>query len=113
MARSVLVTSPSAGDGKTTVTFGLARALTLLGKSVIIVEADLRQPAASRPAEFGQGGGLTAILTGRSEVSDELVEVDAITMRPARGQRSAAFSFSVLPAGVSRRSCSCPLPLRG
>jgi succinoglycan biosynthesis transport protein ExoP len=101
VARSVLVTSPGAGDGKTTVTFGLARALTLLGKSVIIIEADLRHPPAGRPAEFGRGGGLTAILTGRSEVPDELVEVDAISMRPTpQSKEGSAFSFSVLPAGV-------------
>jgi Mrp family chromosome partitioning ATPase/capsular polysaccharide biosynthesis protein len=99
--RSLLVTSPSAGDGKTTVTFGLARALTLLGKSAIIVEADLRRPSTGRPAEFGQGGGLTAVLMGRSEVSDELVEVDAISMRPPReNDEDAALSFSVLPPGL-------------
>ena len=110
VARSVLVTSPSAGDGKTTVTFGLARALTLLGKSVIIIEADLRQPPAGRPTEFGRGEGLSAILMGRSEVPDELVEVDAVSMRPGPQDKasaafsfsvtSAAFSFSVLPAGI-------------
>ena len=98
--RSLLVTSACAGDGKTTVTFGLARALTLLGKSVIIVEADLRHPRPGRPAEFGRGGGLTSILTGRSEVPDELVEVDAVSMRPAPRSKEGAFSFSVLPAGV-------------
>jgi capsular polysaccharide biosynthesis protein/Mrp family chromosome partitioning ATPase len=99
--RSLLVTSPSAGDGKTTVTFGLARALTLLGKSAIIVEADLRHPRAGRSAEFGHGGGLTAVLMGRSEIPDELVEVDAISMRPNHGSNDgAALSFSVLPAGL-------------
>jgi capsular polysaccharide biosynthesis protein/Mrp family chromosome partitioning ATPase len=99
--RSLLVTSPSAGDGKTTVTFGLARALTLLGKSAIIVEADLRPPRAGRSAEFGRGEGLTAVLMGRSEVPDELVEVDAVSMRPTRGSNeAAALSFSVLPAGL-------------
>jgi capsular polysaccharide biosynthesis protein/Mrp family chromosome partitioning ATPase len=101
LPRSLLVTSPSAGDGKTTVTFGLARALTLLGKSAIIVEADLRHARAGRSPEFGQGGGLTAVLMGRSEIPDELVEVDAISMRPNRGSNEgAAVSFSVLPAGL-------------
>jgi Mrp family chromosome partitioning ATPase/capsular polysaccharide biosynthesis protein len=98
--RALLVTSPSGGDGKTTVTFGLARALTMLGKSAIIVEADLRHPGAGRSAEFGRGGGLTAVLMGRSEVADELVEVDAISMAPTPRSEGAAFSFSVLPAGL-------------
>jgi polysaccharide biosynthesis transport protein len=100
--RSVLVTSPSAGDGKTTVTFGLARALTRLGKSVIIIGADLRHPRADQHTEVGRGGGLTAVLTGRSEVADELVEVDAISTGPIRGSKGGeVFSFSrtfVLPA---------------
>jgi Mrp family chromosome partitioning ATPase len=100
--RSVLVTSPSAGDGKTTVTFGLARALTRLGKSVIIIGADLRHPRADQHTEVGRGGGLTSVVAGRSEVADELVEVDAISTGPIRGSKGGeVFSFSrtfVLPA---------------
>jgi Mrp family chromosome partitioning ATPase len=100
--RSLLVTSPSAGDGKTTVTFGLARALTRLGKSVIIIGANLGHPRADQHTEVGRGGGLTAVLTGLSEVADELVEMNAISTGPIRGSKGGeVFSFSrtfILPA---------------
>ena len=111
--RSLLVTSPCAGDGKTTVTFGLARALTLLGKSAIIVEADLRHPRAGRPAEFGRGGGLTAILMGRSEIPDELVEVDAVSMRPTRREQPRCGRFVLCPPRRSPRSAAAPFAFHG
>jgi polysaccharide biosynthesis transport protein len=112
--KSLLVTSPGAGDGKTTVTFGLARALTRLGKSVIIIGADLRHPRVDRHTKVGPGGGLTAVLTGRSEVPDELVEVDAISTGPTRGSDgSEVFSFSrtfILPAwGLAPQMLLSPL----
>jgi succinoglycan biosynthesis transport protein ExoP len=43
--KTVLVTSAVAGEGKTTVAFGLARAAALSGRQVILVEADLRHPS--------------------------------------------------------------------
>jgi Mrp family chromosome partitioning ATPase len=44
MPRRMFVTSPSAGDGKTTTAFNLAWALTTRGKKVLLVELNLAQP---------------------------------------------------------------------
>jgi succinoglycan biosynthesis transport protein ExoP len=61
----LMVTSPSAGDGKTTTSANLAVALAQAGKSVIIVSADLRKPRLHR---FFEGitnvEGLVDVLTG-------------------------------------------------
>jgi uncharacterized protein involved in exopolysaccharide biosynthesis/Mrp family chromosome partitioning ATPase len=43
--RIIVVTSPSDGDGKTTCTLALASALVAGGKSVLVVDANLRCPA--------------------------------------------------------------------
>jgi polysaccharide biosynthesis transport protein len=42
--RSVLITSPSSGEGKTTVTANLGVALAQAGRRVILVSSDLRRP---------------------------------------------------------------------
>lgn len=61
--RVVIVTSAVAGEGKTTVAIGLARAAASAGQTVILVEADFKRPAFRR--ELGVGAdalGLTDVL---------------------------------------------------
>jgi Mrp family chromosome partitioning ATPase/LPS O-antigen subunit length determinant protein (WzzB/FepE family) len=59
LPRSVLITSSVADEGKSTSIWGLARGLSALGYSVIIVNGDLRNPSA--------GPGLVDALAGRVE----------------------------------------------
>lgn len=46
--RTILVTSPEVGDGKTTVASNLAVTLARAGKAVLLVDGDLRDPALHR-----------------------------------------------------------------
>jgi polysaccharide biosynthesis transport protein len=61
-ARSVLVTSPAPGSGKTTVAWHLASAAAEAGERVLLLEADLRKPDLA--AMLGDPGavGLTELL---------------------------------------------------
>jgi tyrosine-protein kinase len=60
--RSVLVTSHSAGVGKSTVAWNLARVAASSSK-VVIVETDLRNPTLSRQHGLSVGPGLAELLT--------------------------------------------------
>jgi capsular exopolysaccharide synthesis family protein len=61
--KTVLVTSAVAGEGKTTVACGLARAAALSGRRVVLIEADLRHPSFTYqlPLEEGTPGLASAL----------------------------------------------------
>lgn len=76
--RCVLVTSPDAGEGKTTVAVNLARALMAGGDDVILIEADLRRPmAAAQLGVESNGTGLSSGLVGARTLDELLVPVDS------------------------------------
>jgi polysaccharide biosynthesis transport protein len=85
------------------VALGLARALTALGKRVIVIQADLRSPRSADDRRLADGGGLAAVLTRRSSLRDALIEIhedrDADEAPPDPQRRRSPLSYSVLPAG--------------
>lgn len=69
----LLVTSPSAGDGKTTTAANLAVTLAQAGKSVILVGADLRKPRIHRFfPDISNRKGLVDVLNGELRLPDAL-----------------------------------------
>lgn len=61
----VLVTSAVPGEGKSTVSAGLARAVALSGRTCVLVEADLRRPTFAQQFDLGDDQrGLTTALVG-------------------------------------------------
>ncbi len=69
--RAVMVTSAVRGEGKTSVAIGLAQAIALSGRPVILVELDLRHPSLARAFKLSDHGGVTSALLG-SEPNDLL-----------------------------------------
>jgi len=65
-----VVTSPSSGEGKSTVTTNLAASIAATGVRVLVVEADLRRPQVHNYFGVEGGAGLTDILIGRAELAD-------------------------------------------
>jgi len=98
-AKTMLITSPSPLDGKTSVTLSLARSLAEFGQKVIAVECDLRRPRFADYLELSQAHGLSSILAGMAPWSQEVVEVDANLRAGASRARDASLRFSVLPSG--------------
>ena len=74
---TVMISSPTKGDGKTTVAVHLAAALAQDGQDVVLVDADMRHPQVAVRLGIDPPLGLSDVITGQSEVRDALVEVDA------------------------------------
>lgn len=68
--RSILVTSAEPGEGKSTVSTSIARALADAGEPVIIIDADLRRPTIAKKFKIDSKVGLTQVLAGQVELAD-------------------------------------------
>ena len=76
----VLVTSPGAGEGKTTTSAHLAALLAEVGKTVLVVSADFRRPRVHEYFGTPREPGLSDVLTGQTELS--LGDLDMQTTVP-------------------------------
>lgn len=85
---TILVTSPSAGDGKTAVVSGLSRSIANVGQSVIAADCDFRAHKLSESYRGHATAGLEDVGTGASEPLATLVTANPSNFRVAvaRGQ---------------------------
>lgn len=78
-SRTILVTSPEAADGKTTVVSNLAIAMAQAGQKTLVLEADFRKPMQNKIFGVNHNNkGLSSVLAG----ADELEEVIKSTCVP-------------------------------
>ena len=102
-AKTVLVTSPSAGDGKSMLVSNLAIAMAQAGQKTIVLDADFRKP--TQHIIFGtdpDGPGLTAALNGKATLAQAIqsTEVQGLSLltcgsnmpNPAETLSSPAFA---------------------
>jgi len=89
--RSILITSPGKGDGKTTLSSNLACAMAQFGKKVLLIDANMHNPGLSAIFNMSDEPGLTELMTG------ECVKFEAI-------HRSQVPNLDILPGGNSRNS---------
>lgn len=98
--RSLLVTSATPGEGKTTVALNLALAEAVARNSnVILLEADLRRPALGRRLGIDSEPGLAEILSRNASIA-EAVRTAEVPGRRTRNGTSPAASFAVITAGA-------------
>jgi succinoglycan biosynthesis transport protein ExoP len=76
LPKSLVVTSPNAGEGKSTTSVALAINFAQLGMKVLLLDADLRNPSAHRLLQREAESGLTNHLVGTASAEDILQVTD-------------------------------------
>jgi capsular exopolysaccharide synthesis family protein len=71
--RSIVVTSPMPGEGKSMSACNIALTLALAGSRVVLIEADLRKPRVGEYLGLDSAVGLTNVLAGQHALEDVLV----------------------------------------
>lgn len=66
--KTIMITSPSEGNGKTTVASNLAQSMAHLEQSVILVDADLRRPAVHSSLKMSKGPGISDVIKNNEEL---------------------------------------------
>lgn len=85
--QTILVTSSSPGEGKSTTTSNLAVVFAQEGKRVVLVDADMRKPTAHYTFHVTNTLGLSNLLTRQSSIEETVKEtgvqgLDIITSGP-------------------------------
>lgn len=76
--KTIQVTSPRSGDGKTTTVANLAIALARAGQRIIVVDCDLRRPKLHEAFALSTDVGFTSVLLGEVPISAALQEVPGL-----------------------------------
>ncbi len=74
--KSVMVTSASHGEGKTTVATNLAVVMAEDGRDIILIDGDMRHPKANERLSVGSASGLDSVLMGERSVEDALIDLE-------------------------------------
>ena len=89
--QTILVTSAVPGEGKSVTAAELARSMAEAGKSVILVNANLRRPSQNVLFQTSESGGLTDVLSGQLPL-DEAIATSNVE------------NLSILNSGVSTQN---------
>ncbi|GAA0351015.1 polysaccharide biosynthesis tyrosine autokinase [Actinoallomurus spadix] len=92
--RTIVVSSPLEGDGKSSVALNLAFCLAQDGARVVIVDADLRRPTVASSLGLVEEAGLTSVLSGQASVAD-------VIQRAERGSTIKVLTSGPVPPNPS------------
>jgi capsular exopolysaccharide synthesis family protein len=84
--KTILVTSPAPGDGKTTLISNLAIAVAQGDRRTLLIDADCRRPMQHKIFKLSDKTGLSSVLGGQAKFADAV-------------QKTAIANLDVLPCG--------------
>ena len=93
----VVVASPRAGEGKTMLAINLARTFELRSKSVLLIDANLRKPDASKIMKVLDNDGLANVLASGVDAGGLVVRAEGVNILPAG-------SSEIMPVELVSRS---------
>ncbi|HKG18414.1 MAG TPA: AAA family ATPase, partial [Candidatus Limnocylindrales bacterium] len=94
--RSVLVTAAGPGEGKTTISLGLALGAAMSGERALLIEADMRDPSLADALKVSQAGGLSwALSDPDADMARAIATVNARDLAEIAGDAT----LDVLPSG--------------
>ncbi|MCO5998414.1 polysaccharide biosynthesis tyrosine autokinase [Actinoallomurus rhizosphaericola] len=68
--RTIVISSPHRGDGKSSTALNVAFSLADDGARVVLVDADLRRSSIAASLGLVEGAGLTSVLAGQAKIAD-------------------------------------------
>ncbi|MCU5377750.1 CpsD/CapB family tyrosine-protein kinase [Bacillus cereus] len=85
--RTIVITSPRYGEGKSTITVNLAVSIAQKGEKVLVIDANLRTPMIHEMLEVENTIGLTDILNGKTNLvgavkKTKMESLDVLTSGP-------------------------------
>jgi succinoglycan biosynthesis transport protein ExoP len=102
--RTILVTSPSAGDGKTATVVNLGAVFAQAGARVVLVSCDLRRPGLGQFFAPSGHAELSAVLSGEEPLDRALSPVPSVDGLWTVGSREVAANPTELLGGNRMRS---------
>jgi len=95
--RSIMITSASAGDGKTTSAVNLGVAMAAAGSEVILLDFDLRKPDVGKMLKL-EGVPQTELLDNRTRLSELLAPAPGVPSLSVLPMSSVAGDFALVEA---------------
>lgn len=99
--RSILVTSPSPGDGKSTVATNLAIGLALNGRRILLVDANFRRPELHNIFGIANDGGFASVLASSDSFASavqatQIPNLDVMSSGPKPGNSTELLESALL-----------------
>lgn len=73
LPRIMLVTSAQPAEGKTTSSYAIATAFARMGRTVLLIDGDLRRPSLHRRVDYDNARGFSSLLTSSDPIESALL----------------------------------------